>query len=58
MRCGCGVAGERGFAAGLIFPLMQTLGVKAAGGHASPGLIATVSLPLALGPIFDRVIAG
>jgi hypothetical protein len=28
---------------------MQTLGVKAAGGRASSSLIATVSLPLALG---------
>ena len=48
----------QGFAAGLIFPLIQTLGVKAAGGHASPNLIATVSLPLALGPILGPVIGG
>jgi EmrB/QacA subfamily drug resistance transporter len=48
----------QGFAAGLIFPLMQTLGVKAAGGHASPKLIATVSVPLALGPILGPVIGG
>jgi EmrB/QacA subfamily drug resistance transporter len=48
----------QGFAAGLIFPLMQTLGVKAAGGHASPNLIAIVSLPLALGPILGPVIGG
>jgi EmrB/QacA subfamily drug resistance transporter len=48
----------QGFAAGLIFPLMQTLGVRAAGGHASPSLIATVSLPLALGPILGPVIGG
>ena len=48
----------QGFAAGLIFPLMQTLGIKAAGGHASPKLIATVSLPLALGPILGPVIGG
>jgi len=48
----------QGFAAGLIFPLMQTLGVKAAGGHASSNLIATVSLPLALGPILGPVIGG
>jgi EmrB/QacA subfamily drug resistance transporter len=48
----------QGFAAGLIFPLMQTLGVKAAGGHATPKLIATVSLPLALGPILGPVIGG
>jgi MFS family permease len=48
----------QGFAAGLIFPLMQTLGVKAAGGRASSSLIATVSLPLALGPILGPVIGG
>jgi EmrB/QacA subfamily drug resistance transporter len=48
----------QGFAAGLIFPLMQTLGVKAAGGKASTSLIATVSLPLALGPILGPVIGG
>jgi EmrB/QacA subfamily drug resistance transporter len=48
----------QGFAAGLIFPLMQTLAVKAAGGRASPNLIATVSLPLALGPILGPVIGG
>ena len=48
----------QGFAAGLIFPLMQTLGVKAAGGRASSNLIAMVSLPLALGPILGPVIGG
>jgi EmrB/QacA subfamily drug resistance transporter len=48
----------QGFAAGLIFPLIQTLGVKAAGGRASPNLIAAVSLPLALGPILGPVIGG
>jgi EmrB/QacA subfamily drug resistance transporter len=48
----------QGFAAGLIFPLMQTLGVKAAGGRASSNLIAAVSLPLALGPILGPVIGG
>ena len=48
----------QGFAAGLIFPLMQTLGVKAAGGRASPNLIAAVSLPLALGPILGPVVGG
>jgi EmrB/QacA subfamily drug resistance transporter len=48
----------QGFAAGLIFPLIQTLGVKAAGGRASPNLIASVSLPLALGPILGPVIGG
>jgi MFS family permease len=48
----------QGFGAGLIFPLMQTLAVKAAGGRASSTLIATVSLPLALGPILGPVIGG
>jgi EmrB/QacA subfamily drug resistance transporter len=48
----------QGFAAGLIFPLMQTLGVRAAGGRATSKLIATVSLPLALGPILGPVIGG
>ena len=48
----------QGFAAGLIFPLIQTLGVRAAGGRASSKLIATVSLPLALGPILGPVVGG
>src|ERR1700722_8120956 len=48
----------QGFAAGLIFPLMQTLAVRAAGGRASSSLIAWVSLPLALGPILGPVIGG
>jgi MFS family permease len=48
----------QGFAAGLIFPLMQTLGVRAAGGRASSSLIATISLPLALGPILGPVLGG
>ena len=48
----------QGFAAGLIFPLMQTLAVRAAGGRAGSSLIATISLPLALGPILGPVIGG
>ena len=48
----------QGFGAGLIFPLMQTLGVRAAGGRASSNLIAAGSLPLALGPILGPVIGG
>ena len=48
----------QGFGAGLIFPLMQTLGVRAAGGRASSNLIAAVSLPLALGPVLGPVIGG
>ncbi len=48
----------QGFGAGLIFPLMQTLAVRAAGGKASSNLIATISLPLALGPILGPVLGG
>ncbi len=48
----------QGFAAGLIFPLMQTLAVRAAGGRASARLMAAVSMPIALGPILGPVIAG
>ena len=36
---------------------MQTLAVRAAGGRAS-SLIATISLPLALGPILGPVLGG
>ena len=48
----------QGFAAGLILPLIQTLAVRAAGGHPSSRLMATVSLPIALGPILGPVIGG
>ncbi|WP_327047346.1 multidrug efflux MFS transporter [Microbispora sp. NBC_01189] len=48
----------QGFAAGLIFPLMQTLAVRAAGGRVSSRLMAAVSLPVALGPILGPVIGG
>jgi EmrB/QacA subfamily drug resistance transporter len=48
----------QGFGAGLIFPLMQTLAVRAAGGQASSRLMAAVSLPIALGPILGPVLAG
>ena len=48
----------QGFGAGLIFPLLQTLGVTAAGGRASSKLIAAVSLPLAIGPILGPIIGG
>ncbi len=48
----------QGLGAGLIFPLMQTLGVRAAGGRASSSLIATITLPLALGPILGPVLGG
>jgi EmrB/QacA subfamily drug resistance transporter len=48
----------QGFGAGLIFPLMQTLAVRAAGGKVSSKLMAVVSLPLALGPILGPVIGG
>ena len=48
----------QGAAAGLIVPLIQTLGVRAAGGRPSSNLMAAVSLPIALGPILGPVIAG
>src|ERR1700761_1620586 len=48
----------QGFGAGLIFPLMQTLAVRAAGGRAGGNLIATISLPLAIGPILGPVLGG
>src|SRR6204780_1714024 len=48
----------QGFGAGLIFPLMQTLAVRAAGGRTSSSLMATISLPLALGPILGPVLGG
>src|SRR6202012_290595 len=48
----------QGLGAGLIFPLMQTLAVRAAGGRASSSLIATISLPMALGPILGPVLGG
>ena len=48
----------QGLSAGLIFPLMQTLAVRAAGGHVSSRLMASVSLPIALGPILGPVIGG
>jgi EmrB/QacA subfamily drug resistance transporter len=48
----------QGFGAGLIFPLMQTLAVRAAGGRAGSNLIALISLPLALGPILGPVVGG
>lgn len=48
----------QGFAAGLIFPLMQTLAVRAAGGRATSRLMAAASLPIALGPILGPVLGG
>ena len=48
----------QGFAAGLMMPLLQTLAVRASGGHPSSRLMATVSLPIALGPILGPVIGG
>lgn len=53
-----GFRAVQGFAAGLIFPLMQTLAVRAAGGRTGSRLVATISLPLALGPILGPVIGG
>lgn len=48
----------QGFGGGLIFPLMQTLAVRVAGGAPTPQLMATVSMPMAIGPILGPVIAG
>ncbi|MGH3319584.1 MAG: MDR family MFS transporter [Streptosporangiaceae bacterium] len=48
----------QGFATGLLIPLLQTLAVRAAGGHVSSRLMAAVSLPVALGPILGPVIGG
>jgi len=48
----------QGLGGGLIFPLMQTLAVRAAGGRPSSRLMATVSLPIALGPILGPVVGG
>lgn len=48
----------QGFAAGLIVPLMQTLVVRAAGGHVTTRLMAAVSVPAALGPILGPVVGG
>jgi len=48
----------QGFGGGVIFPLMQTLAVRAAGGKVSPKMMATITLPIALGPILGPVIGG
>jgi MFS family permease len=48
----------QGFATGLLIPLLQTLAVRAAGGHVSSRLMAAVSRPAALGPILGPVIGG
>src|SRR4051794_10431310 len=48
----------QGFAAGLMIPIMQTLLVQAAGGRPLGKLMATISLPALVGPIFGPVIGG
>ena len=54
----------QGVGAGLIFPLMQTLAMQSAraaqGGNGSPSgqVVATVSLPIAIGPILGPVLGG
>jgi EmrB/QacA subfamily drug resistance transporter len=53
-----GFRAVQGLGAGLIFPLMQTLAVRAAGGRANARLTATISMPIALGPILGPVIGG
>lgn len=48
----------QGFGGGLIYPLMQTLAVRAAGQKPTPSLMATISVPIAIGPILGPVLAG
>lgn len=48
----------QGLGGGLIMPLMQTLAIRAVGHRPSPNLIATISLPAALGPILGPVVGG
>jgi len=48
----------QGVGAGMIFPLMQTLAVRAAGGRVNGRLMASVTMPIALGPILGPVLAG
>lgn len=48
----------QGFATGLMIPLLQTLAVRAVGGHVTSRLMAAVSIPAALGPILGPVIGG
>jgi EmrB/QacA subfamily drug resistance transporter len=54
----------QGVGAGMIFPLMQTLAMQAAssapGSNGSPSgrVVATVSLPIAIGPILGPVLGG
>ncbi|HWV25074.1 MAG TPA: DHA2 family efflux MFS transporter permease subunit [Thermomicrobiales bacterium] len=48
----------QGIGAGIMLPLMATLVVQAAGGQQLGNLMATVSLPIALGPILGPVIGG
>ncbi len=53
----------QGVGAGMIFPLMQTLAMQIAraaqgGGNSSGRVVATVSLPIAAGPILGPVLGG
>jgi EmrB/QacA subfamily drug resistance transporter len=53
----------QGFGAGLIFPLMQTLAIQAMGTtqvsmKARGRVVASISLPLALGPIVGPILGG
>jgi MFS family permease len=48
----------QGFGAGLMIPIMQTLLVQAAHGRPLGRLMATISLPALVGPIFGPVIGG
>ncbi|GAA4248392.1 DHA2 family efflux MFS transporter permease subunit [Dactylosporangium darangshiense] len=48
----------QGFGAGLMIPIMQTLLVQAAHGRPLGRLMATISLPALVGPIFGPVVGG
>jgi EmrB/QacA subfamily drug resistance transporter len=48
----------QGLGAGVLFPLMQSLLMQAAGGRPSGRTVALVSLPIALGPILGPVVGG
>lgn len=48
----------QGFSAGLIIPLLTTLGVQAAGQNNLGKLMATIGLPIVLGPVLGPVIGG
>lgn len=48
----------QGFAAGIIMPLLTTLIVQSSGKKVMGQMMATISLPLILGPLFGPIIGG